>query len=79
MSAALRVYVDGRGYDIPSGGTALDAIRAAAPARADRVAAGECAITDSRGLPIPPDTAAYGGAIYRVIPVRRRAQPSGHG
>lgn len=72
MTAALRVYVDGRGYDIP-GGTALDAIRAADPALADRVAAGERAITDSRGLPIAPETEAYGGAIYRVIPVRHRA------
>jgi len=75
MSAVLRVYVDGRGYDVPTGGTALDAIRTADPALADRIAAGERAITDSRGLPIPPETAAYGGAIYRVIPVRPRAQP----
>lgn len=77
MSAALRVYVDGRGYDIASGATALEAVRAADPALADRVAAGERAIADSRGLPIPPGSAAYGGAIYRVISARQR--PPGGG
>ena len=76
MTALLRVYVDGRGYDIP-GGTALDAVRVADPALADRVTAGERTITDSRGLPISPETAAYGGAIYRVIPVRHRASGTG--
>ncbi|HSA56156.1 MAG TPA: hypothetical protein VLE53_10645 [Gemmatimonadaceae bacterium] len=77
MRAALRVYVDGRGYDVPAGGTALDAIRAADPALADRVAAGERAITDSRGLPLPPESAAFAGAIYRVIPVRHRSTGTG--
>jgi hypothetical protein len=73
MSPSRRVYVDGRGLDVPEGATALDAVRALNPAAADQIAAGERAITDSRGLPLPPDTPAHGGAIYRLIAVRHRA------
>jgi hypothetical protein len=70
--SATRVYVDGRGLDVPAGATALDAVRAVNPAAADQVAAGERAITDSRGLPLPPGTPAHGGAIYRVVAIRHR-------
>jgi hypothetical protein len=30
-------------------------------------------IADSRGLQTAPDTPVHGGAIFRVLPVRRRA------
>jgi hypothetical protein len=40
---------------------------------ADDVATGQSVIADSRGLPAAPDTPAHGGAIYRVLPARRRA------
>lgn len=73
MSDTHRVYVNGRGVAVPAGASALDAIRAADPAAADRIVAGERAIADSRGLPIAADSPAYGGAIYRVISARRMA------
>lgn len=68
----MRVYVNSIGLDIPDGATALDAVRAWNAAAADEVADGERMIADSRGLQTSPDTRAYGGAIFRVLPVRRR-------
>ena len=35
------------------------------------VRAGDSVVTDSRGLPIASDTQLQGGAIFRVIPVRK--------
>jgi hypothetical protein len=68
----MRVYVNNTGLDVPPGATALDAVRAWNPAAADAVAVGERMIADSRGLQTAPDTPAHGGAIYRVLPARRR-------
>jgi hypothetical protein len=69
----MRVYVNATGLDVPAGATALDAVRAWNPAAADAVAMGERVIADSRGLETSPDTPAHGGAIYRVLPARRRS------
>ena len=69
----LRVYVNERGVDVPPGATALDAARAHDPGEGDAVAAGTRLLTDSRGLPVDPASAAYGGAIYRLVPARRPA------
>jgi len=69
----MRVYVNSTGLDVPAGATALDAVRAWDAAAADEVALGDRVIADSRGLPASPDTPAHGGAIYRVLPARRRA------
>jgi len=68
----MRVYVNSTGLDVPDGATAIDAVRAWNPAAADEVAVGERVIADSRGLPASPDSPAHGGAIYRVMPARRR-------
>lgn len=68
--STVRVYVNGRGVDAPVGGSALDAVRAADPELADRVAAGARALTDSRGLPVPAQAALYEGAIFRVVASR---------
>ena len=70
--STVRVFVNARGYDLPAGATALDAIRIADAAEADAVAAGARLITDSRGLPVPPETPAYGGVIYRTVANRDR-------
>jgi hypothetical protein len=67
MSEGMAVYVGVKGATVPDGCTAIDAVRAIDPAQADEVAAGDCVITDSRGLPIPPETPAYAGAIFRVV------------
>ena len=68
----LRVFVNGVPVELPRGATALDAVRAADPAAAAAVAAGERVITDSRGLPEDPAAAAFAGAIYRVVRGGRR-------
>jgi hypothetical protein len=39
---------------------------------AERVAAGERALTDSRGLPLAPDTVLAAGSILRIVSGRRR-------
>lgn len=68
--ASWRVFVDGRGHDVPVGATAAEAVRVADAALAAEVAAGARRITDSRGLDVAPDTPAHGGAVYRVLKVR---------
>jgi hypothetical protein len=66
-----RVYVDSRPVDVPLSATVLDAVDAADSALGDAVRAGTKAVTDSRGLPIAPDATLHGGAILRVVGVRR--------
>ena len=70
MSVEIRVYVDGTGVSLPSGATALDAVRQRDSALAEAVLAGTRAITDSRGLPAAIDTPVFGGAIFRVVSTR---------
>jgi hypothetical protein len=77
MSATVRVYVNSRSIDVASGGTALDAVRVLDPTLADAVAAGERALTDSRGLPLAATAAVFGGAIIRVVSNRQREQADG--
>jgi hypothetical protein len=73
------VYVNARGVDAAPGATALDAVRLHDPGEADRVAAGERAITDSRGLPVTPDALVFAGAIYRTVAARRAGVTDGAG
>ena len=68
----MRVYVNAVGLDVPDGATALDAVRLWNSAAADEVASGDRVLADSRGLPAAPDTPLHGGAIFRVLPARRR-------
>jgi hypothetical protein len=68
-----RVFVNGAGLDVPTGATALDAVRVWSAEAADAVARGASVITDSRGLPAPPDAPIQAGAIFRVLPVRTRS------
>jgi hypothetical protein len=72
VSDTTRVFVNGLGYDAPSGGTVLDAVAVHASSDADAVRAGRLVITDSRGLPIPADTPLHNGAVLRLIPNRER-------
>lgn len=69
----VRVFVNERGVGVPSGATALDAVRALDPLLGDALAAGRQRLTDSRGLPIEPTARVHGGAIFRVLPVRASA------
>jgi len=72
MTATVRVFVNGHGYDAEAGGTALDAVALHAADDAERLRAGTLLVTDSRGLPIPADTPLFNGAVLRLIPNRER-------
>ncbi len=74
---SVRVFVNARGYDVPAGASALDAVRIADAAEAEAVSTGTRLITDSRGLAVPPETPAYGGVIYRTVANRTRDAESG--
>lgn len=67
MEAAVRVYINDRGVDIPGGSTAETAVRIADPVLAQALAAGAAFITDGRGIPCPRGEPLHQGAILRVI------------
>ena len=70
--SAIRVYVNGRGVDVPSGATVFDAVRVHDARLAQLVVDGGRALVDSRGLPLDPEAPAYTGAIVRVVSASRR-------
>lgn len=72
MTDAVTVFIDGRPVSVPANASLFDALRLWDPEIARSVEAGSSMITDSRGLPAEPESPAYGGAILRVIPSRRR-------
>lgn len=72
MTDVIRAYVNGKGVDVPAGASALDAVREYDTAVADQIAAGERALTDSRGLPLDPASVLVGGSIMRIVSGRRR-------
>ena len=72
MTDVIRAYVNGKGIDVPAGASALDAVRAYDTVAADHIAAGERALTDSRGLPLDPASVLVGGSIMRIVSGRRR-------
>lgn len=67
---SLRVFVNGKGFTVPRSATILDAVRAFDQAEADAVAAGERAVTDSRGLPISLGAPLSGGTVLRIVSAR---------
>jgi hypothetical protein len=75
--STVRVYVNARGYDVPATACALDAVAMADAADASAVQSGSRLITDSRGLPVTPETTVYAGVIYRVVTNRGR-DAAGH-
>jgi hypothetical protein len=79
VTTPVRVYVNGRGLDVPPGSSALDAVRAFDDAVAAQLADGTRALVDSRGLPVAPDTPVHGGAIYRIVSARATAGGGGSG
>jgi len=70
MSGTVRIYVNGRGFDAPSGGSILDALQVLDQAEAAAVRRGDKMITDSRGIPTEPGGLVYNGAIFRVVKAR---------
>ena len=73
----IRVFVNGAGLSINRGSTVLDAVRAHDPVLADALIAGTRAATDSRGLPVTPDTSLSGGAVLRIVSARVLHLPEG--
>lgn len=65
-----RIYFDGKGVDAPAGSTVISALGSVNAETAAAVRAGERVVTDSRGLPVEPETVIYNGAIFRVIRAR---------
>jgi hypothetical protein len=53
--------------DVEDGATALDCVRRWKEDEGAAVASGRRIITDSRGLPITPDSPARAGSIYRTV------------
>jgi hypothetical protein len=72
MSDTSRIFFDGKGVDASAGSTVIAALETVNAETAAAVRAGESVITDSRGLPIEPETVIYNGAIFRVIRARTR-------
>lgn len=70
----VRVFVNERGVTVPAGSSALDAVKVNFPDDAEGIAAGRLRLTDSRGLPVPPDTVVTGGSIFRVVAARERLE-----
>jgi hypothetical protein len=71
-NSTVRVFVNGKGYDVPIATSALDAVRFADTVEGDAIAAGSRVITDSRGIAVPADTPVYAGVIYRIVTNRLR-------
>jgi hypothetical protein len=70
MSDGIRVFVNGKGIEVPPGSTLLDAIERADPAAAAEVRAGTRAIADSRGITVPADGIVSGGFVMRLVSAR---------
>jgi hypothetical protein len=70
---SLRVFIDARGVDVPTGAKAIDAVERFDPAVAAAIRNGEKILTDSRGLPIDGASDLQSGAIFRIIPKRDRS------
>lgn len=73
----VRVFVNGVGVDAPTGATAVAALALVDRPEAEEVAAGRRAITDSRGIVVPPGSTVFAGAIFRTV--RAKPQPPATG
>lgn len=73
MTDPFVVFVNGARVDVAPSATALEAVREWNADAATEVVQGIRALTDSRGLALPPDTPLYAGAIVRVVSARDRA------
>lgn len=72
MPADIRCFVNDAGVTVPAGSTMLDAVRAADPLLAGRIAAGEGQLTDGRGVALEGSAPATAGSIIRAIVSARR-------
>jgi hypothetical protein len=70
MTRIVPVFVNSAKVELPTGSTALEAVRLWNASAAQEVVDGTRIITDDRGLPIDSDTTIHGGSIFRLIPAR---------
>lgn len=77
MTQSIRVYVNGNALNVAATATAVDAVTDWDAATATQVRCGAKVIVDNRGLPIPADSPAYAGAIFRVVSARQGRTGSG--
>jgi hypothetical protein len=70
----IRVFVNASPVDVDPGATALECVRRWRGEEGDAIAEGRRTITDSRGLPIPADSPAQAGSIFRTV-ANRAASP----
>ena len=75
MNSGIRVFVNADAVDLPAGADVGEALRAADPVLAEKVASGMAFVTDGRGIEIDTGARLSGGAILRVV-VRARARSS---
>jgi hypothetical protein len=73
MNSGIRVFVNAGMVDLPAGAEVGDAVRAADPALAEKVALGTAYVTDGRGIEVDARSRLTSGAILRVV-VRARAR-----
>jgi hypothetical protein len=78
VTGGIRVYVNERAVDVPSGAVAGTAVGAFDPELGSAVAQGRAYLTDGRGIRLAADTPLTPGAILRVVrPARQPATGDG--
>jgi hypothetical protein len=77
MPAELRVFLNERGYSLPTGATVRDAIRLALPELLPECETGTALVTDARGLPVDLAQRLSAGAILRAHRSSRRSDAAG--
>lgn len=77
MSRTIPVFVNAARVDVRDDATVLDAVRALDANAARDVEQGTRIATDSRGLPVPPETRLQAGAIVRLVSARERDAAGG--
>jgi hypothetical protein len=78
MSTTIRVFVNSKPVDVPTGADVGEALRAFDSELGSSVARGAAYVTDGRGIEMDPTTQLSSGAILRVV-VRARRGVSGEG
>jgi hypothetical protein len=73
VSDPIRVFVNAAALELPAGATVTEAVLAADPSLAGRIASGAAYVTDGRGIEVDPTAPLASGAILRVI-VRARSR-----
>ena len=77
MPAAIRVFLNDRGYALPAGSCVRDAVRTAVPELLAFAESGDAFVTDGRGLRVTLDSLLPAGAILRVSRSSRRGSTGG--